>query len=139
MFHLQEPTSKGHTMYRPNFYGQSECKSKLARNFWPDREISISSALIPSPMDRPLPHDSSFFTSSKTTFEQKLICKLDEIRKHEDELKKKVTALKNSKSLHKERSEILAHYSAIERSKKIISMFIEHMQKSLQTIAANFH
>ncbi|HXW53535.1 MAG TPA: hypothetical protein VEL47_05480 [Myxococcota bacterium] len=126
-------------MYRTNFYGQSATPSYFTRSSWPLVDNFPYALSPPLPNFQESMRADSYSAQPLTPFEQRLKQKMDLIRRQEEALKQKMSALKKDKIDPQIRQEILTSHSLIERSKKLIALIVEQMQKSLHNITANFH
>jgi len=123
-------------MYRANFYGQSAANRYLVRNLCPSELLFTMSGLR---HDRFTGARDSFCAQTLTPFEEKLKINLDTMRAKTDQLKRQLSTVDTKTIDQKTRQEILTNYSLIERTRKLLTLMVEHMQKSAQNIAANFH
>jgi|HubBroStandDraft_6_1064221.scaffolds.fasta_scaffold863808_1 hypothetical protein len=91
------------------------------------------------------PHPISFknpedlFSSQRIMpFEESLHRELLRLEQMTSELNQKISSAKNEGQSQDLQPEFIKAYSLIERSKKMLTFFVEQMQKSMENISSNF-
>jgi hypothetical protein len=119
-------------MSRANFYGQSTFTPYYRPNLWLSSAPTVSVALV----NQNAPKDSF---DSYLRFEQKLHNKFSEIEIFRHNLKQKLSdAEKNGKITPELKESINDSYALLERNEKLLSFFVDQLQKSSQAISSNF-
>ena len=115
-------------MYRTNFYskGAFPCVNAFTR------------PLGPSAHDRSLLLGKDGFTQKQSSFAISLHQEIMTLNKRSDDLNIKMKASKFAELQAEEQKALIREYSMIQRSREMLALIVDQMQKCAANIIANF-
>jgi hypothetical protein len=123
-------------MYTVKFHNQGLFGGNLAGQ---GLALGTISAQLPQEQSLRLPYpkiDGWSGSYQESSFERALHQELNRIKIRENLLKRKIAAAHSASP--QQQQNLKDQYMALERTKKVVALWVDNMQKSLQAIAANF-
>lgn len=121
-----------------NFHTQSAFGPYHMRTSWLSTNFEAHLPMAATPISYNEDAIDLFSTHRESAFLHKLHREIRQIDQMTKELDEKKSSAKDRKPGPQLQEELTRDYSMIERARKMVALIVEQMQKSMQTISANF-
>lgn len=131
-------STRRHSMYRTNFYGQIINPLPLSAKSLHGNNILSGLPEVPHAGVTFFASDPDGFTKTPTAFERSFHQEMTALNQRKSQLDTKVKEAKPETMTHGQQQSLMYEATLIERTKEMLSYIVEHMQKCAAAIVSNF-